>query len=298
MNYFLAFLFLLFSVAGFCGASGHLPSDTVPSREISIMTYNIKMLPRGANSFIHHFPLRRARIIPDKLIAEGTDVIVFQEAFDGVAVRILRRRLKVAYPYDMGFQNRKLVTYKKAGGVLIFSKYPLTEIESIKYTQCKGIDCAGHKGSMLVEVAHPAGRFQLLGTHMQAGGSRELKESQYAEAAALLKRHQQPGIPQFAAGDFNTKKGKPVLYDSLVRALDAQDGDISGDLKYTSDHMLNDMEEYDTTRRNLIDFIFIRPNGVTPVSTRRYIRQFEQRWHPRHKDLSDHFAVVMRMKWE
>jgi len=294
MKYILLPLLLVITVISGYAGSGIAKTDS--TKQISIMTYNIKMLPRGANSFIHHFPLKRARLIPDKVIAEGTDVVIFQEAFDGVAVRILKKKLAATYPYNMGFQNRKVISYKRAGGVLMFSKYPLTEIESIKYSQCKGIDCAGNKGSMLVEVAHPAGKFQLLGTHMQAGGSKELKESQYAEAGALLRRHEQAGVPQFAAGDFNTKKGKPILYDTLVRAMGAEDGDISGDLHFTSDHSLNDMEEYDTTKRNIIDYVFFRGNGVKPVSETRYIRKFEQRWDAKHVDLSDHFAMILRMQ--
>jgi endonuclease/exonuclease/phosphatase family metal-dependent hydrolase len=212
-----------------------------------------------------------------------------------MADRILRKKLSVAYPYNMGFKNRRVVTYKRAGGVLIFSKYPLTELESIKYTQCKGIDCAGHKGVLLVEVAHPAGKFQLSGTHMQAGGGKELKESQYAEAGALLKKHQQPGVPQFAAGDFNTHKDNPELYDTLLRALDAQDGEITGDQLFTTDHLLNDMETYEPTHRSVIDYVFFRPNGVRSVSSSRYVRRFQQQWHPKHKDLSDHFAMILKM---
>jgi endonuclease/exonuclease/phosphatase family metal-dependent hydrolase len=296
MKYIFFIIFFYIGLDVYCGGLYKTKPNNSTSTEISIMTYNIKMLPRGANSFIHHFPLKRARLIPDKVIAEGTDIVVFQEAFDGVAVRTLRRKLAAAYPYNMGFQNRKVISYKRAGGVLIFSKYPLKEIESIKYNQCKGIDCAGNKGAMLVEVNQPAIKFQLLGTHMQAGGSRELKESQYAEAGALLKRHEQAGVPQFAAGDFNTKKGKPVLYDTLVRALNAEDGNISGDLLYTSDHALNDMEGYDTTKRNIIDYVFFKGNGVRPISSTRYIRKFEQRWDAKHVDLSDHFAMILRMQ--
>ena len=296
MKYYSLLLLLCMAMSGICGTPNHSKNDTVTAREVSIMTYNIKMLPRGANSFVHHFPLKRARLIPDKLIEEGADVIVFQEAFDGIAVRILRKKLKVAYPYNMGFQNRKVISYKRAGGVLIFSKYPLKEIESIRYSQCKGIDCAGNKGAMLVEVAHPAGRFQVFGTHMQAGGGKELKESQYAEVGELLRRHEQAGVPQFAAGDFNTKKADPVLYDTLVRALQAEDGTISGDLQYTSDHSLNDMEDYKPEKRNVIDYVFYKGNGIKPISTKRYVRRFTQQWDAKHKDLSDHFAMVLRMQ--
>ena len=285
------FLLLGFAFQGFCGTEANVDTS---AHQICIMSYNIKMLPRGA-VFLHHHPVIRARLIPAKLLLESPDVIVFQEAFDGKAIRVLQRKLKAVYPYCMGPQNRKLVSYKRAGGVLMFSKYPMREVESITYTECKGIDCIGHKGAMLVEVEHPAHKFQLLGTHMQAGGTRELKLSQYQEAGALLKRHEQAGVPQFAAGDFNTVKGNEKLYPYLVDALKAEDGEISGDLKFTSDHLMNDMENMDSTKRRVIDYVFYKSNGVKAISASRYAREFEQRWSAKHKDLSDHNAIVLKL---
>ncbi|MDB5284591.1 MAG: hypothetical protein JWO06_3666 [Bacteroidota bacterium] len=291
-KYVFCLLLCLMGTAGF-GAGAN--NDTT-TRQISIMSYNIKMLPRGA-VFLHHHPVKRARLIPAKLMEEGTDVVVFEEAFDGLAIRILKRKLKSLYPYCQGMQNRKTVSYKRAGGVLIFSKYPMHEVESIRYSRCKGIDCMGNKGSILVEVEHPVQKFQLLGTHMQAGGSKELKMSQYAEAGELLKRHEQPGVPQFAAGDFNTAKDNPKLYPYLVDALKVEDGEISSDLKFTSDHLLNDMENLDSTKRRVIDFVFYKNNGVAAKSSTRYVKEFQQRWATKHKDLSDHNAIILDMKF-
>ena len=210
--------------------------------DITIMTYNVKMLPRGA-TFLHHHPVKRAKLIPAKLIAENPDVIVFEEAFDGVAVRTLSKKLKAAYPYMAGGDNRKVISYKRAGGVLIFSKYPLKELESIKYSECHGADCMGNKGSILVEVEHPVKKFQLLGTHMQAGHVAEIKLSQYREAAALLERHAQPGVPQFIAGDFNTHKDDTTLYNALVGALKAEDGPVDDEAKALEHHAQNDMRD-------------------------------------------------------
>ena len=138
----LLLLFLGLQAGAFPG--GELNKDST-ARQISIMSYNIKMLPRGA-VFLHHHPVARAKLIPEKLLAEGTDLIVFEESFDTKAVRILKKGLAAMYPYSMGFQNRRLMTYKRAGGVLIFSKYPMHEIESTAYSECKGADCMGHKG--------------------------------------------------------------------------------------------------------------------------------------------------------
>ena len=294
MKNFLLLTALFCSFHAFSMPGSKLAMDTTPAK-ISILTYNIKMLPRGGDVFLHHHPLKRARLIPAKVMEAGPDVVVFQEAFDGVADRILRRGLKSMYPYNMGFKNRRIITYKRAGGVLMFSKYPLKELESITYSKLKGVDKIGHKGCLLVEVDHPVKKFQLLGTHMQAGGGKEIKLSNYKDAGDLLKRHIVQGEPQFAAGDFNTKIVDTILYPKLVNELQMENGNICTDLKCTSDHLLNDMDYYNPDKRNLIDFVFYRGNGIIPTYSSRSVIRFQQQWNKKHSDLSDHFAVLLKM---
>jgi endonuclease/exonuclease/phosphatase family metal-dependent hydrolase len=193
--------------------------DSVAAKAISIMTWNVKLLPRGA-VFLHHHPVVRAKLIPAKLMEENADVIIFQEAYDGLSIRIIKRKIKATYPFCMGTKNRKAISYKRAGGIIMFSKYPMKELESIKYSQCKGyIDCSASKGAMIVEVDHPAGKIQVLGTHIQAGGTKEIKESQFNESGFLLKKYEKEGVPQFACGDFNTKRIDTILYPKLINAL-------------------------------------------------------------------------------
>lgn len=290
-----AFVFALAAILLSSNTLSAAERDTIPPSQITIMSWNLKMLPRGGNVFLHHRPVKRARLIPKKLIEEGADVMVFQEMFDGAAIRILKRKLKAAYPYCAGTRNRKVISYKRAGGVLMFSKYPMKEIKSIRYSRCKGIDCIAGKGSLLVEVEHPAKRLQVLGTHMQAGGGREVKLSQYIEAGELLKQHEQEGVPQFAAGDFNTRNTDTVMYPKLLNALQAESGEFCTELKCTSDHLLSDMYDYRPDSRNTVDYVFYKGNGVKPASTTRSVMQYEQQWHRKHKDLSDHFAVVLKM---
>jgi endonuclease/exonuclease/phosphatase family metal-dependent hydrolase len=290
-------IFLLCAIMALTSSAAGNPNDGAGNHEITIMTYNIKMLPRGA-TFLHHHPVIRARLIPTKLLAESPDVIVFEEAFDGAAIRAIKKRLKATYPYMAGQHNRRVVTYKRAGGVLIFSKYPLKELESIAYSQCKGADCLGHKGSILVEVEHPVQKFQLLGTHIQAGGNRDLKTSQYQEAAALVERHTQPGIPQFIAGDFNTHKDDTTLYNILVSTLKADDGTVDNEAQALQGHAQNDMRDKPNPKKKkgIIDYVFVKANGAHILSQQRYTRQFQQQWSAKHKDLSDHFAVILKVK--
>lgn len=294
MKNILSALLLFSSLCAFSFTEEELNTDTTGG--VSILTWNIKMLPRGA-TFLHHHPVLRARIIPDILIKDSPDVIVFQESYDGLAMRLIRKKLKAVYPYNQGYQNRKLITYKRAGGVIMFSKYPLSEIESIKYSLLHGINKAAAKGALLVEVKHPVKTFQLLGTHMEAGGSKELKISQYREAGELLRKHEKAGVPQFACGDFNCKKNDTILYPRLINALQMEDGDITSDLKYTTDHLLNDMENYQPTKRNVIDYVFYRANGINARQMTRSVMRFQHPWHKKHSDLSDHFAVLLETKF-
>lgn len=289
-------LFTLSLCCSYLFAGNNINADTA-KKQISILTWNIKMLPRGA-AFLKHHPVKRAKLIPRVIIEDSPDVVVFQEAYDGVCMRMIRKQLEKVYPYNQGFQNRKVITYKRAGGVLMFSKYPLKELESIKYSWLEGIDKIAAKGALLVEVEHPVKKVQILGTHMEAGGSRELKISQYKEAGELLKRHEVAGIPQFACGDFNTRRVDSVLYPKLISCLQMEDGDICTDLKCTSDHLLNDMDTYRPEKRNLIDFVFYRGNGVAAVNTTRSVMRYEHQWHKKHKDLSDHFAVLLKTDLE
>lgn len=295
MRSLIAVLFFSVALNTYAGSGGDgVASDTVSS-QVSILTWNIKMLPRVAVHLKHH-PVKRAHIIPGILLKESPDVIVFQEAYDRLAMKLIARQLRIMYPYQEGAQNRKGITFKRAGGVIIFSKYPMKELESIRYGWLEGIDKMAGKGALLVEINHPSKTFQVLGTHMEAGGSRELKISQYKDAGLLLKKHEKQGIPQFACGDFNTRRSDTILYPTLIKEIQAEDGNITGELQWTSDHLLNDMDSYSPTRRNLIDYVFCRPNGCVYLQTERRVMRYVTQWHKKHKDLSDHFAVLLRTK--
>lgn len=261
---------------------------------INILSWNIKMLPRSL-TFIKHFPIKRAKIIPEKLNNSGYDVLVLQEAFDRKANRIMRKAMQQQYPYVIGPANQR-PGFKVSSGVIIYSKYPMTQLGTVDFKRCEKEDCYARKGALLVQIVAHGDTFQVLGTHLEAGGSRELKTSQYVELAGLLDEHTKEGIPQLVCGDFNTHKDDTVLYPRLLSYIKGEDGELTGELQYTSDHLLNDMDSYDPNRRNVIDFIFYRPNGRPYKTTERSIARYCQKWDDKHSDLSDHFGVLMKLK--
>ena len=267
---------------------------------ISFMTWNVEMLPGVFSSFIHHKPVIRARIIPAHLLKDAPDVIVLQEAFDIKAVRILKRKLKSTYPYICGPANRKAISFKINSGVMIFSKWPLHEIETIRFKECAGDDCYARKGALLTELDINGKKLQLLGTHVQAGGTAEIKSSQYTQIGDLLRRHIITGEPQIICGDFNTFQSDTLLYPLMIKTLQAENGPFSGELTCTSDHFVNDMcNDFakPNVEREVIDYILYRSNGHPFSSVDRRIIVYQQAWHKKHRYLSDHNAVLMQLKW-
>lgn len=275
---------LLATVLLFGGGPAH-----ASAQEFTIISWNIKFLPRILAHIGHH-PLKRVAPIAGHLLRDTADVVVFQEAFDNVANRRLLKALKPLYPYHIGPANKK-GAFKLSSGILIVSRYPLRELGTVDFRSCEKEDCWAKKGGLLVELSWQGRLIQVLGTHLEAGGGRNIKLEQYEELAGLIKTHQKPGVPQMLCGDFNTRASDNFLYPRMLETLGATDGPLTGELQYTSDHLLNDMSTYRPEDREVIDFILYKGNGLEPRFVQRSVLRYTHRWQKGHQDLSDHFAV-------
>jgi len=244
--------------------------------------------------------MKRARLIPEKIINDSIDIVVFQECFDVRSRRILKRNLKKTYPYKAGPANKILPVLFTNSGIVIYSKYPITDKWRFpyKWKEKESHDKFARKGCLMVEVQLPDGnKLQVLGTHLQAGGPDAIRHSQYKQLKNFIDKHRKENVPQLICGDFNTKKHDEINYQTMCGIISCEDGDISGDLCCTSDGYLNDMKDYDPNDRKVIDYIFYRANGAKPHQLKREVRQYTQRWSEEHKDLSDHNAVLGILKY-
>jgi endonuclease/exonuclease/phosphatase family metal-dependent hydrolase len=284
----------LFSVA----SQPHYTSVKLQSDTLRILSYNVKMLPRIFPHLQHH-PVKRARLIPKHILADSVDIVIFQEMFDAKARHLLTNAHKHELPYMIGPGNLRPKGYKKGSGVLIMSRYPFKFLEKIKYNDCYGTpDCRARKGVILVEVNDGKQTFQIAGTHMQAGGGKELKKKQIEQAAALMKQFRKEGIPQIAGGDFNVRDNDTLLYPKLLRDFESTSGVFSGEQQFTSDHKLNDLyKDRNPNKRNTVDHILYKGNGVEPKYIERVVKIYKERYHKNHEDLSDHYAVLMKLVW-
>jgi len=272
-------------------------TEIIPDNELRILSWNIQMLPRLLLK-ISRGPVRRSELIPHHIIEDEVDIIVFQEAFDPRARRILKKKLKAGYPYSAGPANSAGFRLKTNSGIWMLSRIPLKELGTVDFRDCEGSDCLARKGALLVEAEWQGVTFQILGTHLEAGGPDSIRRNQYSEIRVLIDEHRKDGVPQFLCGDFNTDKTDPDLYPFMLNTLDAYDSELSGNLIFTSDEKLNDMNLPPAGRepeRKVIDYILYRGNGFQPASMQRCVRQYRERWDEQFQDLSDHNGVMMKV---
>jgi endonuclease/exonuclease/phosphatase family metal-dependent hydrolase len=275
------------------------PSDLtsdVEHQPLKVLSYNIHMLPPLAKFTGKQ---RRAKHIGDLLKDSDFDVVIFQEAFHAGARRKIWKRMRETFPYSLGPANRRWYSLKTNSGIWIVSKIALTQVAELDFEYCEGPDCWARKGALLAEGTFNGQQFQVLGTHLEAGGEKEMKVTQYKELDSLLTHFRKAGVPQIVTGDFNTQKFKDTTwYNQLVSILAMEDGPILSEQQYSSDSYINDIKIHrgDTKKQGVIDYVFYGANG-TGAEIRRYVRMPRSQWCRTRQDLSDHFAIEAQIRF-
>ncbi len=271
---------------------------------LKILTWNIQMLPSFAKS---NGKAKRARAIVNQLNQKNNELIVFQELFHKRSRRIVTDGLSALYPHHTQVLNKRFLSLKANGGVMIFSKYPIRQVHQIRFKDRTGFDRLARKGAMLAEVEVKGKPIQVIGTHMQAFGTQEILYSQYQQLSKeLLEPHCKDGVPQLICGDFNTLKSLPPKlpsnisqdfidrlprYFKMLQILQAKDGTLEGDQQFTMDRPFNDLCKARKEYRLLLDYVLIRSNSPNDYTIKRQVQIIRQRWHKEHVDLSDHFSL-------
>lgn len=263
---------------------------------LKVLSWNIYMLPPLVKFTGKQ---RRAKRIGNLLKDSDFDIFVFQEAFHGASRRKIWRRLKEHFPHKLGPANQRWYSFKTNSGIWMVSRIPLKQLGTIDFKECDGIDCWSRKGALLAEGEFAGQTFQILGTHLEAGGSKELKEGQYREIDTLLSQHRKASVPQLLCGDFNTHRNDSALYDRMIGILGVQNASFDGEQQFTSDGELNDIKigRGDKKKRSWIDYAFYRGNGVD-ADIQRFVRMPRSRWSKKFQDLSDHFPVEAHIQFQ
>jgi len=259
-------------------------------RELRILTWNIYMLP----GFLPKRQVERAEVIADSVAGSGYDILVFQEAFNHGAVRVIRSRLGSAYPYMYGPFNRGGSPVRFSSGVWVLSRIPLRLVGTIEFGSAKSFDRAARKGAALLEGEWNGRAFQLLGTHLQADDHPSVREAQFRElSTGLLLPFKREGVPQIICGDMNTESTREEEYRSMLEELCAEDGRIEGPQKTSYDARSNRLADkvWENTC-STVDYVLLRLNGALIRSVKRSIRVFKCPGRKGDLDLSDHYGVA------
>jgi sphingomyelin phosphodiesterase len=281
-------LAFLTSVFTWLGCFSQPIAPPAPQEKIKVLSWNIYMLP----SIIKASGKKPRAVAIGRLLRESDyDVIVFQEAFQQKARRIIFEQLKDKFPFQAGPANQKLISYRTNSGLWIFSKHPIVFTKSIVFKNRSGIDAFSRKGGLMAEISVDGMHVQIAATHLQNSGQPWVRQSQCVEFYnRLLKPFQKEGITQIICGDFNINH-KSEEYGFMLQTLQAEDGDIFGDVRYSYDRKNNDVTNETGKAGELIDYILVKSADINSISTTRRIKRLQTHWHPNHKDLSDHYAL-------
>jgi endonuclease/exonuclease/phosphatase family metal-dependent hydrolase len=267
---------------------------------LTVLTWNVFLRPRAILWGDHQSA--RAREMVQLLREEDYDVVVLQEAFDRVSLRILTEGLKDTYPHFILPGKRNPLHTNS--GLLVLSRLPIERAENIFFNQCAGADCMVDKGAVLMQVSKGGRTYQVVGTHAQAEEGRkyaEIRASQYQQIrGSLLEAHAQEGITQLVVGDLNTDQSQHLEYSMMLHTLGTEDGEVrlaSGDGLpcdgvYTWGCANNSLipSKY-RGETSLLDYVLLRANGRN-ATVDRTLHVFKRKWGKKgREDLSDHYAL-------
>jgi len=272
---------------------------------LNVLSWNIFMRPAG---LFWDGQLERAKHIGALLKDSDYDVLVFQEAFGKKSMKLLREALDGEFPYEIVPKNTSKVFNN---GLWVVSRLPIENIIHIFYDECAGVDCGAAKGAVFFEVKKEGFTYQLVNTHLQSEDGlkqQRVRNSQFAQMGEVLEGQARSGVLQVVMGDMNTELDNEDAYKEMVTILNAEDGDVClpdgtecATASATSWGCPNNTLIPDKWKGKtaLLDYALVRNpkprEKPLPFWTDRVLRTFTSPWSDKHKHLSDHYAISIRL---
>lgn len=288
-----------------------------PSRSddvVKVVTYNVQFLPGiAAQANKRKEPRYRAEQIGEKMAA--FDIVALNETFENKAREIILDKLRDAWGDDFNVIASPKPEKQYNGGCVIASRLPFLETNSVYYENYSrpkdyGIRADGFAAKGVIHARIKRSKdasdddfIDVFATHMEARAN-DLREKQYPELAAFIKKNSDPDHATLLLGDLNTRGHPPYLTDP-----EAQYARLMGHLKSARSEFIDvwshlkpaklggtsEQESEDIGRR--IDYILLAnpaaaAHRLTPLDIRVNLHQ-----DPRVVALSDHNAVEADFAW-
>ncbi len=270
-----------------------------PVTEIKIVSWNIQMLPTSLQIFSKHLRKKQKTRTPwivEYCKEQDFDIIVFQEVFDRKIKRKLKRKLKSEYPYIVNTKTK--FGRFTSNGILFMSKVPITYKDHVIYKKGVIEDRMAAKGCTLVEGNYEGVKFQVAGTHLQAGGGQASimhRSMQFADIRTLLDRNTEENIPVFVAGDMNTSDKNEDKYNYMLKTLDVKDFPVDEERRWTADGR-NSWNPGKGDRGSRIDYIFLNDRGTKTTVIKQNILRPTKNYKGEIIDLADHYGVLVKVR--
>lgn len=185
---------------------------------LNVLNYNIMTpVPEPIRFYGQNERAERVKDVIRELDQQyDLDVIILNEVVSIPSQKIIFRDMPtVGFPYHTSKLTEVLSV---TGGVLLFSKHPITQQESSTFgDNCTGIDCFAAKGVIYARIKKQGHYFNVMGTHMQAWPS---------ISSQIVRDAQIDQISKFIQS-FNLPRTEPLIFG----------GDLNIDLFMNNDHI-------------------------------------------------------------
>ncbi|WP_081385962.1 sphingomyelin phosphodiesterase [Leptospira santarosai] len=251
--------------------------------EIKILSHNVFLLPIGLPGWGNWGQNERAERIASSNYIRNQDVIVFDEAFDTNARKILLDGVRSEYPYQTDVIGRTqedwdatLGNYRSDaftnGGVVVVSKWPIEEkIQHIFKERGCGADFFSNKGFAYVRINKNGRKFHIIGTHVQAQDSacanlgKVSRMNQFNEIRSFIDSAKIPNNEMvLVAGDLNVIRDSSEYYDMLSK-LNVNKPKYSG-VPFTWDTKTNEITAfyYEKEQPVYLDYVLVSKSHFQP----------------------------------
>lgn len=304
---------IVFTVHDPVGMLGFVPDDAPAANELTIMNFNTYLL-LGPSALVAAKPdyCERAEQIIGALAGLDVDVVVLNEIASRDFMCPVDSYTMVVdhlagagrpFPYRSEFLNgtpsEGIFGPTSTGGVVVLSKYPVQTVHHHEFTNGDGEDALMQKGFLHVRVTKTVGGqsrvYNVIGTHLQAGGGSSNEQVRRAQRNAIKSYAQSlpTNQPIIISGDLNTGSAEIPAFLSELNATHSGFDDI---VQFSSAGI---QSFYNDGGGSRLDWIVYSLRGRVPAEM--YWRYLPMRVvHSDHYpagDLSDHEAVYAYLRF-
>jgi len=191
--------------------------------KIRIISYNIFLRPPPVHDKLSDYKEERVKLIGEQVIP-NYDIIAFEEAFGSLNSRreaLIEYGKKNGLNYHHSDESHNICNLKVDGGLLLLSRYPIIEKDSIEYPRGCHSDWLAMKGALYVRLKIGNNKhINVFTTHLQASyeefpeptsKSVKVRMKQTVLLHKFIYKHMKNRInePCFVMGDFNVDGIRP-----------------------------------------------------------------------------------------